>query len=222
MVLLRFLFDFALPWLALRQGIRCNHRETLDSMWAITLPWFRAAGKSNYSTMAVDVLYTNCSLSGPLRKIWFEQCTMSLSGNMGCQVAYDGANEEMNKLLKCGLGTGVAPHLIDPYILMLNGIREVSPRLKQMFESPNQADQEDDKAAFYTQYSRTEQGDVDAIVQALSNTLGTSAAKLFENRTSNPFRTGAGVPWTRVAEQAGSMADYINSQLDTPFKCAPV
>ena len=40
MVLLIFLFDFALPWLALRQGIRCNDSDTLDIMWAIVLPWF--------------------------------------------------------------------------------------------------------------------------------------------------------------------------------------
>ena len=127
----------------------------------------------------------------------------------------------MNKLLKCGLGTGVAPHRIDPYILMLNGIRDVGPRLKQMFGSPKEDDEDGDKEAFYTQYTRTEQGDVDAIVQALSASLGTTTAELFGNRASNPFRTGAGVPWTKVAEQMDSMADYINSQLDTPFRCAP-
>jgi len=32
MVLLRFLFDFALPWLAVRQGLRCNSSDTLDRM----------------------------------------------------------------------------------------------------------------------------------------------------------------------------------------------
>ena len=60
MVLLIFLFDYALPWLALRQGIRCNDSDIQDMMWAIAMPWFRVSGKTNYAPMAVDVLYTNC------------------------------------------------------------------------------------------------------------------------------------------------------------------
>ena len=55
MVLLIFLFDYALPWLALRQGIRCNDSDIQDMMWAIAMPWFRVSGKTNYAPMAVDV-----------------------------------------------------------------------------------------------------------------------------------------------------------------------
>ena len=66
MVLLRFLFDFALPWLAVRQGIRCNSSDTLDRMWSITLAWFRACGKTNYAPMAIDVLFVNTQVAHSL------------------------------------------------------------------------------------------------------------------------------------------------------------
>jgi len=217
MVLLRFLFDYALPWLAVRQGIRCNSSDTLDRMWSITLAWFRACGKTNYAPMAIDVLFVNNSLSVPLRAIWREQRTMSLRGNAGSNTAYDHANEQMNKEIKCGLGTSVAAHLIDPFILMLNGIRHIEARLRAMFGVAEAEDDDDDKESYYTAYNRTEQHDVDTIVEALTATLGSTHVELFARRVSNPFRKGPGVPWTRVDEQFEDMNEYIKGHLANPF-----
>ena len=55
-MLLRFLHDFALPWLRqLRNGVRMNDPDRIDFMWGLALPWFRASGKFNYSVMCVNV-----------------------------------------------------------------------------------------------------------------------------------------------------------------------
>ena len=221
MVLLRFLFDFALPWLAVRQGIRCNSSDTLDRMWSITLAWFRACGKTNYAPMAVDVLYVNSSLSAPLTNIWREQRTMSLRGNAGSNIAYDGGCEQMNKEVKCGLGATVKPSLIDPFILMLNGIRHVEARLKAMFGIRVAEEDDEDKESYYKEYTGTEQGDVDAIVQALTATLGSTHVELFAERISNPFRRGAGVPWSRVEKEYADMETYIKQHLANPFYAEP-
>ena len=228
MVLLRFLFDFALPWLAMRQGIRCNSGDTLDRMWQITLAWFRACGKTNYAPMAVDVLYVNSSLSAPLCSIWREQRTMSLRGNTGCMIPYDQGNEQMNKEVKCGLGAAVAAHLINQYILMLNGIRHIEARLMAIFGAVNENEvgDEDEKESYYeeatrTEYTRTEEKDIDAIVQALTFSFGSTLHDLFKPRTTNPFRKGAGVPWTRVDEQSADMNEYIKKHLANPFDVHP-
>ena len=226
MVLLRFLFDFALPWLALRKGIRCNNSDTLDKMWAITLAWFRAVGKTNYGPMAVDVLYVNCSLSQALRNISIRHRTMSLKGNPGSNVPWDHGNEEMNKLIKCGLGTAVAAHLFNPYILMLNGIRFVEARLNAIFGSePGDArsDIDPDKESYYKQYTRTEQQDIDAIVAALTVALGDSHADLFAPKPNNPFRRGPGVPWNRVSEKTPTNQQYAAAHLQNKeFGVEPV
>ena len=55
-MLLRFLHDFALPWLRqLRNGVRMNDPDRVDFMWGLALSWFRASGKFNYSVMCVNV-----------------------------------------------------------------------------------------------------------------------------------------------------------------------
>ena len=221
MVLLRFLFDFALPWLALRKGIRCNSSDTLDRMWQITLAWFRAVGKTNYAPMAVDVLYVNCALSFPLRSIWSRHRTMSLRGNAGCNVPWDQGNEQMNKEIKCGLGTAVAAHLIDGYIQMLNGIRFVEARLKSILglatPDDERVDDDLDKEGYYEQYykqyTRTEQQDIDAIVAALTSALGDTHADLFKPRPSNPFQRGNGVPWSMVDVRVKDNVAYAAAHL---------
>mgnify|MGYP006114612905 CR=1 FL=1 len=218
MVLLRFLFEFALPWLSLRQGIRCNDGSTLDIMWAMALPWFRVCGKTNYAPMAVDVLFVNCALSQTLRSIWQRHRTMSLRGNNGRNIPWDQANEQMNKEVKCGLGTRVARHLIDPFILMLNGIRQIERKLRNVFGVGTTEDDDADKEEYYTEYCRTELQDVDAIVQALMNKLGTSHVELFADRSSNPFGTGA--PWDDVANMKAGNAEYVRSHLKKDFNAS--
>ena len=125
----------------------------------------------------------------------------------------------MNKEVKCGLGEAVKPSLIDPFILMLNGIRHVEDRLKAMFRIRVAEEDDEDKESYYQEYTGTEQGGVEAIVQALTATLGSTHVELFAERINNPLRRG--VPWSRVEKDYADMDTYIKQHLANPFYAEP-
>ena len=61
-MLLRILKEFILPRLALRMAVRAKKSSIIDWMWTKSNPWFRAAGKTNYAIVTVDVTQIRNSL----------------------------------------------------------------------------------------------------------------------------------------------------------------
>lgn len=95
-VLFHFLYDFGLPWLEFRQAIRSNDSEKMDSMYALTLPWFIACGKTQYERICIDHTYLQMALNRSLAQVRAQRRTVSVLGNDGRNVAYDQANEFQN------------------------------------------------------------------------------------------------------------------------------
>lgn len=205
MVILEYLYDFGLPWLGARQGIRGNCHVPIDMLWKISLPWFRSTGKTLYSVMAVDVIFMMALLSAPLLLLYNKCRTISMRGNAGKNVAYDLGCETMNNEIKTGLGKSVTRMNIDPYILMTLGLRWIQQRLFSVLGLTR-----DDS----TDIRQTPE-DIQAIVQGLREKLGTTPAELFAKRSSNPFKRGNGVPSSQVNEGRDDLAEYVREHLES-------
>ena len=96
-LLVRFLFEFGYPYLALRNAIRINHHETIDLMWIYSFPMFRATGKNNYAGMSVYVTAIRHAMVPELQLIWTLMRTASFLGYLACNVPWDLVQERMNR-----------------------------------------------------------------------------------------------------------------------------
>ena len=127
---IRFLYEFALPWLALRQAIRGNLSAVIDVMWRVTYHWFSATGKTNYRIMSVVVTMVTCAMVPELGLLWIFMRTASLSGFPGRNVAWDWVCERFNRMSKQALGTNVTRERLQHYLPILNAFRHVWPRVQ--------------------------------------------------------------------------------------------
>jgi len=219
-VLLRFVFDFGLPWLGFRRSTREGDSAGMDSIYASVLPWFRATGKWQYARLCIDYIWTIHTLHPSIRSTWDKFRTCSLLGNEGRNIAWDQANEFMNLHVKSGYPDG--PSIIDAYICMLNGIRSVEENLRAALG---------EERADPSEYTPLKEHQVTSIVDALAGCLGSTMDELIGagRKKSSPFGAGPR-PWLRVANPgnlaAGSsaadkraeMVSWVTEQLETnPF-----
>ena len=127
-MLLRFLFEFALPWLGFRQSTREGDSRQMDSMYAVTSGWFRATQKRLYARICVDYIWVVLAMHPSLASVWAKYRTCSLLGNSGRDIAWDQANEFMNLAVK-SMGPKDASR-IDSIMMMLNGLNSADANLR--------------------------------------------------------------------------------------------
>jgi hypothetical protein len=191
-VLLRFLFDFGLPWLGFRQSIRRGDSTSMDCMHRIALNWFRATGKVQYARICVDYVYLILNLHPALLNLWSKYRTCSMVGNPGRNTGWDQANEFMNLEVKEMHPND--PRRIDKIITMLNGLKVAESHLRQAVGQERSTPDE---------YTQMKPHHVQSIVDALKSRLGATHDALFMGPSvnSNPFGTGA-KPWNQVKNPA--------------------
>jgi hypothetical protein len=218
-VLLRFLFDFGLPWLSFRQAIRRGDSGDIDGMHRIAVNWFRATGKIQYARICIDYVFLLLNLHPALLSIWSKYRTCSLVGNPGRNVAWDQANEFENLDLK-NMKPG-DPDRIDKVLTMLNGLRAADSHLRTSVGQ---------KRSGPSEYTPVKAHHVQAIVDALKQRLGATNEAVFNpGMNNNPFGSSA-KPWNRVknpsnspgltTDQAihGEALDWVTAQLEkSPF-----
>ena len=202
-VILRFLYEYGLPWLSLRQSIRGRRSANIDLMWRMWLPIFRACGKTLYSTLCVDTTYVSLALHPPLQKIWSQHQTCSLRGNPGRDMAWGQVQEEANNVFKNGLGDGANRSSIDLFITRYNGIRDAEAKMRGILGVPAREFDED---------TVIEKADVEKIVAALKSKLPVN--EFFSELSTNPF--GSGAPWENVEREKHTLRDYIVKNLNKP------
>ena len=185
-VLVRFLFDFALPWMLFRWGIRAGDAELMDSIYPLALGWFRVTNKYNYSRLCVDYAYVLQHLNPALLAVWKKYRTCSLVGNDGRNVAWDQANEFMNLNVKMSKPTD--PSNIDKIITMLNGYFQAEAHVRQAVGEERTQPSE---------YTPVKIEHVQRIVDAFKSKLGSTEAEVRAIRASNPFGDDK-KPWVSV------------------------
>jgi hypothetical protein len=154
----------------------------MDSMYAITLNWFRATGKHLYARICVDYIWVVLSLKPALGELWSKYRTCSLLGNAGRDVAWDQANEFMNLDVKSCQPKDAAR--IDSLICMLNGIKNAELPLRQALGAERHEP---------TEYTPVKASHVNAVVAVLKKHLGADSGELFgpTRKTNCPFGGGA-------------------------------
>lgn len=204
-MLLRFLFDFGLPWLEFRQSIRRGDSSGMDRMHRLAVNWFRATNKNQYARICIDYVYLLLNLNPTLLGLWSKYRTCSLVGNNGRNIAWDQANEFMNLDVK-NMHPG-DPRRIDKVITILNGLRTADSHLRN---AVGEARSDPDE------YTPVKPHHVQLIVDALKKKLGSSNAELFPPSplTHQPFGSNTR-PWVRVKNPAGlpgnpTAADIFN------------
>jgi hypothetical protein len=203
-IILRFLYEFGLPWLSLRQSIRGRRSDNIDTMWRMWLPMFRATGKTLYSSLCVDTTFVSLSMHEPLQKLWREHRTCSLRGNPGRDIAWGQAQEGANDIIKNGLSDGADRASIDPFITIYNGIRDVETKMRDALGVSHDELDED---------TVVEEADVKKIVDALKECLPVD--EFLSELATNPF--GSGAPWDKVRQQEGkTLRTYILEHLNKP------
>lgn len=165
-----FLYDFGLPWLMLRHGIRADRSEVTDIMWLLTLHWFRATKKHQYTHMAVRqsamhceclsftfslarqvyVTYFRYAVIDELADIMTQLSTVSMSGHPGRNAAYDLACEKQNRAFKGFLGDNPSDEQLDAAPDMLNAIRHIGPRFDAFIHGAYEEDEGSQFACFYS------------------------------------------------------------------------
>ena len=196
-LIVRFLFDFGYPYMALRNAIRTNNHTTMDLMWCYTLHWFRATNKNNYAIMCVYVTAFRHAMKPELATIWTVMRTASLLGYIGCNVAWDYVQERMNRDFKAfvkGAGQYLRQRL-GKAASMINATRHILPRFYRAAHRP-------EPDAF--DKCNLSQADKDALLNPLIALLPTSYAQLRAAQRANLFKKVPAKltpPW-RVVEAA--------------------
>jgi hypothetical protein len=222
-ILLRFLFDFGLPWLGFRQAIRRNDANDMNAIHRIAVNWFRATGKVQYARICIDYVYLILNLHPALLSIWSKYRTCSMVGNSGRNVAWDQANEFMNLDLK-GMKPG-DPNRIDKVLTMLNGLRAAESHLRAAVGQERSEPGE---------YTPVKPHHVQLTVDALKQRLGATNAEVLQRGTNNnPFGSSA-KPWNRVKNPANlpgiptehalrmEAVNWVTGQLEkSPFPMDP-
>ena len=217
-VILRFLFEFGLPWLGFRRSTREGDSGMMDSMYAVALPWFRATGKKLYARICIDFIWSKLSLNPMLWTIWAKYRTCSLNGFPGRDIAWDQANEFMNLHVKSM--DPKDPARIDSIIKMLNGLKGAEYNLREAL-GEERADPDE--------YSPVKAHHVQKVVDVLKEHLGATMDDLFgENRKkASPFGAGHR-PWIQIrypggliateAQRRTELVHWITAQLEmSPF-----
>ena len=195
LVLLKFLHDFAFPWLSLRMGVRGNADKPINFMWNFSMPWFRATNKTNYAAMTVNVGLLHELMGATFKNVWREYRTASFLGRAGRNVAWDYVLERMNRDFKQYLGHHVTEDRLNSFAVMLNGLKHV----KRMVSNAWGLDRFDVEY----EYTHVLADDVDNLVAEMKSALGNTLreVELRGGANRNPFRTNARattMPWRHV------------------------
>ena len=177
----RFLYEFGLPWLALRQAIRAGDAATINVMWRVAYHWFAVTGKTNYRIMSVMVTVITYLLVPELTIIWLLMRTASLSGHAGRNVAWDFVVERFNRTCKQALGTTVTRERLLNFLPVLNAFRHIWPRFRR---SMGRGDGEP------SDYSHVLPADFEAAATFWRSSLGEDFAALCEQRDNYAFDVG--------------------------------
>ena len=194
--------DAGLPLLALRQGIRSNDVDTMNTMWAYMLNIFRCTGKHLYAQLCVLVLHTYYIMKPEIRQVYDSMRVASLRGHRGRCVAWDFLLERQNLEMQNMLGVTIEEERIQETVHQLNGIRHIRAPLLAALR------QHDD---YDTEYSGVLDTDIDALVVHLKNALGFDGkddASKMAMRSYDPFGSGRS-PRLRVAEKAEDTREFV-------------
>ena len=219
-MLLRFVLDFGIPWLAFRNSIREGDATSINVMYAAVLPWFRATGKVHYARICVDTIWALLAVHPDIRQVWDNCRTISLLGYAGHNIACGQGVEFMNLYLKAG--DPGSPDRIDAYIRMMNGLRSAEDNFRAALG---------EERSDPSEYTPVKQHHIQAVVSALKRTLGEHAEDLFgANRKNNSPFGGGPRPWVRtqnpgnlapgasVGELRAEVVSWVSAQLeDNPF-----
>ena len=195
-MIVRFLFEYGLPYLALRNAVRTNDSNTLDLMWLIAFHWWRAANKYQYAIMAVYVTATRHALVTALERIYESHRTCSISGNASCNVALDYMQERANRWCKFFVIGHNLFERLKVLASMLNTFVWVWPRFQRATGRPLPEDYEN------TDFKPK---DRETLVTGLQRELGTTFDPLTQASTRNKFKSVPAVmipPWQTVADFA--------------------
>jgi len=126
----------------------------------------------------------------------------SLRGNPGRNVAYDLALEQFNNEVKNGLAATAKRPDIDPYIVILNGLRQVQEKL--LAALGRDPDELEDRIP------SSRNSDVQFLVEALKKIVPPES--FFAPNNTNPF--GSGAPWDDVTGTGrNGLRDFIVDEL---------
>ena len=177
----------------------------MDSMYSLTLDWFRTVKKVLYARICVDHIYITQALNPHLKVVFAKHRTVSLLGRHGRNISFDQANEFENLDAKQMKPT--SPQRIDTCQTILCGLKETDAQLRSLLG----VDRSDP-----TEYTYVKNNHVEAVLGVLREKLGANMEAIFgDNRKkSSPF--GADVKWKQVARPAEDREEYIQRALNTP------
>ena len=99
-MMVRFLFEAGLPYLALRTATRSNNHVMISSTYTYMILRYRASNKFYYAKLCIPSLHTQHILKPELREIWNRMRTASLRGHVGRQVGWNFTLERESSLLQ--------------------------------------------------------------------------------------------------------------------------
>ena len=210
-MMVKFLFEAGLPYLALRTAIRCNNAAVIDDMYKYMIVRFRAANKFLYAKLCVLNLHTSFIMKPEIRKVWDAMRTASLRGHNGRNVAWDFTLERMNLEIATMLGHDISPGRIQEVIRQLNGIRHIRGAALNALGIGDTSE--------LSEYNGVLDTDIGQLVQYLKLSFSIDGdndfAKLCSHHT-NQFRSeGAVAPWTRIGavEAKETSRDYTDRMM---------
>lgn len=173
--------------------------------------------------MCVDTAWVRYGMLPPIRELHDAHRTVSLSGNNGRDVAYDLAQEDMNRECKTGLYAGGKRCDIDSLIVQLNGTRGATEKLFAALGLESRV-REDSRV--------TSTRDVDALLADLREAHPPD--QFFATSDATPLWTAPQAPATdlrsghrpagqrrtpseRVHAERADLRSYVERRLDNPL-----
>ena len=211
-MMVKFLFEAGLPYLALRTAVRSNNAAVINKMYIYMINIFRATNKVLYAKLCVLNIHTLHILTPELRVVWERYRTASLRGHIGHNVGWDFALERMNLEVATIVGSNFSPERIQESIRQLNGIRHIRSRALDALGIGEDSQSRD--------YNGILESDISAVTHFLKQELlfdGNNDFQKLAGEKSNVFRSdGALSPWSRVSQviTAEPMATYVRRILE--------
>jgi len=221
LMLVRFLQDFALPYLEVRQLVRSTStlemRRRMNLYYNLTLHMCRTekANKYLYAIVCVQAVWLYHNAIPSLRKVWEGMSTVSLRGYRGRNVAIDHLCEKVNKYSKQIVGTQATEDRIKKMVPALNVCMPVEQYYFETAGGPEAEEDGEEASAKKADRLAT----IAEVVKVLKGVVGgdwMTASRQKDDLTFVCFASARDgrMPWEMVEEKQADWRRYVEANVE--------
>ena len=217
LMIVHFLYDVGIPYVALRQTLRMSStpelRKRMNAFYNLSMHVCRVpnVNKFLYAIVCVQAVWLYHNVIPCLRKVWDDMATVSLRGYRGRNVPIDHLCEKVNLASKMIVKTKPTPYRITMMVPLLNVCLPVEAEYFKQLDCESGTDGQPSEA--YTGKA-DRQASIRAVVSILNHWVGGSWDHITRNNddlhlVAVSAASQGDMPWDQVVASSESWREYV-------------